>query len=248
MLAANARAALRAPPPTTSRRARARANASKDDESRTNEDLYATLGVDARATAKEIKSAYRKRALKLHPDVNKASDAAERFREAKMAYEVLVDEKSRRAYDAARSGSAKAREGKKTSSTKEWANDGWRRRTWSSTEQRASANASSSRSAPKEEEEFYGFAQFFADLEAELEVKAKKRAKDAPPKTLWEELFEIGEEFVEFLEETAPVGKGKDARDVYEPPGPTRAEPKSTSAKSQSVDDMLAQLKRDMGK
>jgi curved DNA-binding protein CbpA len=68
-------------------------------------DLYALLNVPPTATKKEIKAAYKKAALKFHPDVNKAPDAAERFNEAKQAYQTLADEDSRRRYDALRAGS-----------------------------------------------------------------------------------------------------------------------------------------------
>ena len=210
-----------------------RASSSSSSSSK-NQDFYTLLGVDANATPKEIKSAYRKQALKLHPDVNKSADAAVRFNEVKQAYNVLIDETSRREYDRASSA-------RRASSGADWA------REWAqSASRRASSSSSYSSSPPPKEEEFYGFAQFFADLEAELEDKAKKRPKDAPPKTLWEELFEIGEEFVEFLEGTAPTPKAK--TNAYEAPPKTPPPKPKPSAKSQSVDDMLAQLKRDMGK
>ena len=224
---------------------RASSSSSSNANANANQDFYALLGVDAKATAKEIKSAYRKQALKLHPDVNKSADAAVRFNEVKQAYNVLIDETSRREYD--RASRARRASGGGTDWAREWAQGASRRASSSSSS--SSSWSSSSTRKPKEEEEFYGFAQFFADLEAELEDKAKKRPKDAPPKTLWEELFEIGEEFVEFLEETAPAPKSK--ADAYEEPPKPKSKPKpagAPSAKSQSVDDMLAQLKRDMGK
>lgn len=62
------------------------------------------LGVSEQATQKEIKTAYRKKAMKLHPDVNKAPDAKEQFMECKTAYDTLIDEKSRAQYDRARMG------------------------------------------------------------------------------------------------------------------------------------------------
>jgi molecular chaperone DnaJ len=63
-------------------------------------DYYEILGVDRSATRDEIKQAYRRLALKYHPDRNKAPDAGERFREIAEAYAVLADDTKRREYDA----------------------------------------------------------------------------------------------------------------------------------------------------
>jgi len=62
-------------------------------------DYYDILGVSKRATDREIKKAFRKLALKYHPDRNKDPGAEEKFREAAKAYEVLSDENKRRQYD-----------------------------------------------------------------------------------------------------------------------------------------------------
>ena len=59
------------------------------------EDYYDILGVSKNADAKEIKSAYRKVAMKFHPDRNKGDKSAERkFKEISAAYEILKDPRS----------------------------------------------------------------------------------------------------------------------------------------------------------
>ena len=62
-------------------------------------DYYALLGIAATATLAEIKRAYRKLAKQYHPDVSKAADAAERFREITEAYDTLTDPARRSRYD-----------------------------------------------------------------------------------------------------------------------------------------------------
>jgi len=63
-------------------------------------DYYATLGVDRKASADDIKKAYRQLALKYHPDRNKDKpEVEEKFKSLSEAYAVLSDEKKRREYD-----------------------------------------------------------------------------------------------------------------------------------------------------
>ena len=58
-------------------------------------DLYEILGVSKDASESEIKKAFRRRARELHPDVNKAADAEDQFKELNEAYDVLSDPNKR---------------------------------------------------------------------------------------------------------------------------------------------------------
>src|SRR3989339_1629696 len=62
-------------------------------------DYYETLGISKGASEQEIKTAYRRAALKWHPDRNKTSEAGAKFKEVTKAYEVLSDPKKREMYD-----------------------------------------------------------------------------------------------------------------------------------------------------
>ena len=74
-------------------------------------DYYAILGVDEKADAAAIKSAYRKLARKYHPDVSKEADAENKFKELGEAYEVLKDPDKRAEYDQLRQYGARAGDG-----------------------------------------------------------------------------------------------------------------------------------------
>jgi hypothetical protein len=62
-------------------------------------DLYSVLGVSRGASQSEIKSAYRRLALKYHPDVNRNPAAAQKFGDINDAYHVLIDPMRRSLYD-----------------------------------------------------------------------------------------------------------------------------------------------------
>ena len=62
-------------------------------------DYYEVLGVSKTASEAEMKKAYKRKAMKYHPDRNPGKDGEENFKEAKEAYEILSDEEKRAAYD-----------------------------------------------------------------------------------------------------------------------------------------------------
>jgi DnaJ-class molecular chaperone len=62
-------------------------------------DYYKILGLQKGATDDDIKKAYRKMALKFHPDKNKTAGAEDKFKEIAEAYEVLSDKTKRETYD-----------------------------------------------------------------------------------------------------------------------------------------------------
>ena len=61
----------------------------------TKRDYYEILGVSKGATKEEVKKAYKKLALKYHPDRNKEDGAEEKFKEISEAYAVLSDDKKK---------------------------------------------------------------------------------------------------------------------------------------------------------
>ena len=90
------------------------------------EDLYEILGVAKTASQSEIKSAYRKLAVKYHPDKNPGDKAAEeKFKQITAAYDVLSDETKRRQYDSYGSYSRSDAYGSQSNGTYGYGNYGW---------------------------------------------------------------------------------------------------------------------------
>ncbi|KAH6923721.1 hypothetical protein HPB50_005656 [Hyalomma asiaticum] len=74
-------------------------------------DYYKLLGISRNATEEDIKKAYRRLALRYHPDKNKSPGAAERFKEITGAYTVLRDKTTREEYDRTAEGYGRFRFG-----------------------------------------------------------------------------------------------------------------------------------------
>ena len=62
-------------------------------------DYYQILNVPRNASEEEVRKAYRKMALKFHPDKNKSPEAEDKFKEIAEAYEVLSDPQKREVFD-----------------------------------------------------------------------------------------------------------------------------------------------------
>ncbi|KAJ6713607.1 CHAPERONE DNAJ-DOMAIN SUPERFAMILY PROTEIN [Salix viminalis] len=180
------------------------------------ESPYEVLSVSPSATPDEIKRAYRKLALKYHPDVNKETNAQEKFMRIKHAYNTLLNSESRR-------------------------------------------------NSIQDEEDFYGLGDFFRDLQEEFQNWEASAPSQGKPKSLWEELAEVGEEFVEFLEkelnitETEFEGNKNDRFQDDDSFPSSRTNRRGNGAqnedgKSSSIEDnideieaTLAKLKRELG-
>ncbi|KAL8055947.1 hypothetical protein ABFX02_04G088300 [Erythranthe guttata] len=193
------------------------------------ESPYEVLGVPSSASTKDIKRAYRKLALQYHPDVNKEAGAQEKFMRIKHAYNTLLTSKSRGKYDAGNRGS----------------------------DYSYSTTGSYQTKTREAEEEFYGFEDFFRDLQEEFRNWEATASNQGKPKSLWEELSEIGEEFVEFLEKelniTEVENNGETSSKSYEAKPSANADRKEGDKRSsidENIDEIeatLAQLKRELG-
>lgn len=152
-------------------------------------DWYKILSVERDATAAEIKRAYRRAALKNHPDVSSAPDAADRFMRVQEAYAVLSDASKRAAYDRRSQFDGWAREGSRSNRTDDFGFDSseyarqWRERN------------------PMPEDIGDSFSSIFSDLFSNV-----KSAVDADSPG-------IMEDFVEFLERNVGAQSADGAED-----------------------------------
>ncbi|KQK12410.1 dnaJ homolog subfamily B member 8 [Brachypodium distachyon] len=198
---------------------------------RRRESPYEVLGLPPSAAPADIKRAYRRLALKYHPDVNKEANAQEKFLRIKHAYNTLMNSESRSKYASSGSGT----------DSSSWA-----------------SRSSKSADAAAEEEQFYGFADFLKDLQEEFQNWEASLNSDQKPKSLWEELSAIGEEFVEFLENELKIEDSSpeedNSNDSYTQFGGKSGGSRGDNATTNSSDDgmsdieaVLEQLKKELG-
>ncbi|RZC93650.1 hypothetical protein C5167_007689 [Papaver somniferum] len=240
------------------------------------ESPYDVLGVSPSATPGEIKKAYRKLALKFHPDVNKQANAQEKFMRIKHAYNTLLNSESRRKYDYGRGASG----GYSTSKN--------RSRKGREAEFYGFVMEPETDTIMLEQLIYYKFGKivlflgivfvvetfflslalhtlpdggdFFRDLQVEFQNWEASAASQGKPKSLWEELADIGEEFVEFLEKElnitdANVEEGNNTKTAEGKARESTGSPRAgADVRSDEIEDnideieaTLAQLKRELG-
>ncbi|KAM3279548.1 hypothetical protein ACQJBY_046736 [Aegilops geniculata] len=226
-------ASLRSGPSSSrwTRRASVRVRAGAGGGGRRRESPYEVLGVAPSAAPADIKRAYRRLALKYHPDVNKEANAQEKFLRIKHAYNTLMNSESPSKYASSSSSSSSSPDS-----------------SWS---------PGSSKPADAEED-FYGFGDFLKDLQTEFQNWEAGLNSEQKPKSLWEELSAIGEEFVEFLENELNIegssNEDDDGNDPYTQfggkGGNAQGDKKGTSSSDDGVSDIesvLEQLKKELG-
>ena len=156
---------------------------------------WASLGVPRGSPAAEVRRAYRRRARELHPDVNRAPDAAEQFVALQQAYAQCLREAAGSA--GARAGAERpGGSGTRANPTPAWSGS------------RADAGGAPRRPA-EPEEPFYGLGDLFRDLEDDARAARASAAgaTGGAPRSSFEELGTIAgglaDELIEFLEEQA---------------------------------------------
>ncbi|CAN6862864.1 unnamed protein product [Brassica oleracea] len=185
---------------------------------------YEVLGVSPSATPQDIKRAYRRLALKYHPDVNKEANAQEKFLRIKHAYTTLINSESRLNYGSDRPASGYSGQ----------------------TNQKGNTQV---------EEDFYGLGDFFKDLEEEFKnwEASASSSSQGTTESLWEELAEIGEEFVEFLEKELNIndedndGSSKGRRFDFNESSSSKDTKNTIEVNIDEIEATLAQLKKDLG-
>jgi len=176
-------------------------------------DLYKRLEVEKGAPEKELKFAFRKLALKYHPDVNKAPDAEAQFQSIKLAYETLRNPEKRKSY--------LEQQRKAKSYKKDW---------------------TSGRNKKQEsEEEFYGFNDFFMDLVRD-EIKRNASKSTSLWDELGALGEEIAGDLLDVLEKEAEY-LSKDLESADEVIRNTKVDPKLYKKYYRDPEETIAKMK-----
>ncbi|KAG2484922.1 hypothetical protein HYH03_016308 [Edaphochlamys debaryana] len=193
--------------------------------------FYEVLGVSPSASDRDIKASYRKLAMKLHPDVNKAPDAQKRFMEVKVAYETLSDAKQRAEYDRRlRMGGFAGGAGRAGYGTGgAWGSSGASYGGSSGFGGYGGYGPGAGAGGGYNAEPVPGLDELLKDLEKEFTawVNQRSKARGGKARSLVEELEDLGGEFLDFLEDALgikeqPGGEGPGAKGASGPSGASR--------------------------
>ena len=136
------------------------------------QDHYVVLGVNADATEKQLKTAYRMMSLKYHPDRKGGSTAA--FQRISVAYKILCDGTTRRDYD--EGNDLKSRRGGKDSDSDEYASD---------EENKQTLREEIERKYYPERYEFWPFGDPFIQKRKRAQKKQRQKEQQAKQKKAW---------------------------------------------------------------
>lgn len=209
----------------------------------TGADFYTVLGVERDVSPTDLKKAYKRAAIRSHPDVNTAPDAPERFKAVVEAYQTLSDSKERAKYDRSsrRSAGASSPRGARPRPPPPGARPSG---AYGASSRPGSSWEPPPRSYPQYDEDADGdsFTAIFSDLYKSVSERGVKGGGRA----VLEDLLDYFEKSMEEMDDDPddePWPSSSSSRQKQPPPEP----PKSRADSASQVNQELERMKREMG-